>query len=134
MLFTRIAPIVAFATLADAPRQTPILTIAVSSDPVSASAPLRIIASSGTITSAGQSYRAAADTLRVTGSAELTSHDPIVVATFLADAPGGRVSVEVREDGTRQTSGVGGAVVVIRTPVGAQLQAMAIPTELQRKP
>jgi len=30
--------------------------------------------------------------------------------------------------------GVGGAVVVIRTPVGAQLQAMAIPTELQRKP
>jgi hypothetical protein len=133
-MFSRITAFVFLATLGGPPRQTPLLTISVSSEPVSASAPLRIIASSGTIVSRGQSYRASTDTLRVTGSAELTSTDPIVVATFLADEPRGRVSVEVREDGNRQASGTGEAIVVIRTPVGAQLQAMAIPAELRRKP
>jgi hypothetical protein len=132
MLFTRIAPLVFLATLAHGPRQAPLLTVTVSSDAGSAS--LRIIASSGTVESNGQSYRASRDTLRVTGSAELTSKDPIFIGTFLADTPGSRINVEVREDGTRQASGAGEAIVVIRTPVGAQLQAMAIPPELRRKP
>jgi hypothetical protein len=132
MQLTRIAPIVLAATLADSPRHAPLLTVSVSTSTASAS--FRIIASSGTVVSNGQSYRTSPDTLTVTGSAELTSKDPIFIGTFLADTPGSRVSVEVREDGNRQASGAGEAIVVIRTPVGAQLQAMAIPAELRHKP
>ena len=53
MLFTRIAPLIFLATLADAPYRAPLLTVSVSSDAGSAS--VRIIASSGTVVSNGQS-------------------------------------------------------------------------------
>ena len=135
MIFTRVAPLVFLTILTGPPRRTPVLTVSVSSDPPSASAPLRIIAASaGTVASGGRSYRGAADTLRLTGSAEVTSQDPVFVATFIADAPGARVSVAVRENGNLAASGTGEAIVVIRTPLGAQLQAMAIPVELRRAP
>jgi hypothetical protein len=134
MIFTRVAPLVFLTILAGPPRQTPILTVSVSSDPASNSAPLRIIASAGTIVSGGRSYRSSADTLRLTGSAEVTTRDPVFVATFIADTPGARISVVVRENGNPAASGVGEAIVVIRTPLGAQLQAMAVPAELRRTP
>jgi hypothetical protein len=71
--------------------------------------------------------------LRLTGSAELTTRDPVFAGTFIADAPGARLSVSVRENGSPVASGEGQAIVVIRTPLGAQLQAMSAST-LQRTP
>lgn len=128
MLFTRFAPLAFLTLLAGPPRQTPLLTISVSSDPVSASAPIRVFSS------AGRTNGNAADTLRIMGTAEFSTKDPVFVATFIADSPSGHVSVSVREDGTLKASGVGEAVIVIRTPLGAQLQAMAVPAELRRAP
>jgi len=135
MMLARVVPLFLLTTLAGPPaRSTRVLTISVSTEPASATAPLRIIASSGTIASGGRSYRGSADTLRLTGSAEITTQDPIFIATFIADAPGARVGVDVREDGNRVVAGAGPAIVVIRTPMGAQLQAMPTPAELRRTP
>jgi hypothetical protein len=134
MIFTRVAPLVFLTLLAGPSPQAPTLTISVSSDPASASAPFRVIANGGTVVSGERSYRAAADTLRLAGSAELTSQDPVFVATFIADAPGGHLQALVRENGTLTMSGIGETIVVIRTPQGAQLQAMGRPAELRRAP
>ena len=133
MLFARFAPLVALTLFAGSAHKAPTLTVSISSDPISASAPLRVIATSGTIVSAAKSYRAASDTLRLVGNAELTTTDPVFAGTFIADAPGVRVAVTVRENGNLIASGEGEAIVVIRTPLGAQLQAMAA-SVLQRRP
>jgi hypothetical protein len=127
MLVTRFTPLLFLSLVANPAHHTPTLTISVTADPVSPSAPLRIIASAGTVVAAGRSYRASSDTLRVTGSAELTTQDPIVVATFIADASGGRLRATVREDGVETLSGRADLILVVRTPQGAQLQAMPTP-------
>jgi hypothetical protein len=125
MIFARFAPLVVLTVFAGPAPKVSTLTVSISSDPASASAPLRVVASSGTVTSAAKSYQASADTLRLTGTAELTTSDPVFAGTFIADAPGARLSVAVRENGSLVASGVGEAIVVIRTPLGAQLQATA---------
>ena len=129
MIFGRFASFV-FLVLFSAPAPVPVpatstLTISISGSPVSSSAPLQVVASSGTIVSAGQSYRASADTLRLAGSAELTTRDPVFAGTFVAGASGNRLHVDVRVNGDIVASGTGEAIVVIRTPLGAELQAMA---------
>jgi hypothetical protein len=134
MMLARVTLFLLVGFLVTPPRHAPMLSISVTADPASASAPLRVIASSGTVVASGRSYRAAGDTLRVIGAAELTTQDPIFVATFIADAPGGRVRASVRENGIETLQGRGDVVVIMRTPQGAQLQAMPVPPELRRTP
>ena len=134
MLIGRFTPLVLLSLFAVPARRAPVLTISITSDPASATAPLRIIANTGTIVADGHTYRAASDTLRLAGSAELTTQDPVLVASFIADAPGGRLHATVRENGVETLQGRGDFIVVIRTPEGAQLQAMRTPPELRRAP
>jgi hypothetical protein len=99
-----------------------------------ASAPFRVIATSGTVVTGGQARKAVSDTLNVVGSAELTAQDPIVTATFVADRPNQRLSITVRENGVETLRGAGELVIVFRTPQGAQLQVTPVPPELRRSP
>jgi len=80
----------------------------------------------------GVSSWLAVDQDRIDSFAEATE-DRQFAGTFIADAPGVRVAVVVRENGNLVASGEGEAIVVIRTPLGAQLQAMAA-SVLQRRP
>ena len=134
MFIARFVPLVLLSLWATPPRPAPTLTITVTSDPPSSTAEIRIIAANGTLTSQGQTYRAASDTLRVRGTAELTTTDVITMATFIADQPGHRIRATVREGGTEALSARGELIVVTRTPGGPQVQAMAIPVELRRGP
>jgi len=115
-------------------RTIPTLVISATADSTSSNAPFSVIATSGTLLADGQAHRAGGDTVHVVRTAELTTRDPIVTATFIADRPGQRVNVTVHEDGVLTMSSRADLVVVFRTPQGAQLQGMAIPAELRRKP
>ena len=113
---------------------TPTLVISATADSTSSNAPFSVIATSGTLLADGQTHRAGGDTVHVLRTAELTTRDPIVTATFIADHPGQQVQVTVHEDGVLTMSSRADLVVVFRTPQGAQLQGMSVPVELRRKP
>jgi hypothetical protein len=115
-------------------RTTTTLVINARSDSTSANGPFSVIATSGRLLADGQTHRAGTDTVHVLRSAELTTRDPIVTATFIADKPGQRVAVTVHEDGVQTLSGRADLIVVFRTPQGAQLQGMILPPELRRSP
>jgi hypothetical protein len=125
MIFARVVPLLVVAGFAAPPRTASTLTISVTSASAAIPTPVRVIANAGTVTNAGKTYRANMDTLRITGSAEFSTSEAVFAGTFLADISGARVSVTVRENGTLVASGEGEAIVVIRTPLGAQLQAMS---------
>jgi len=123
----------ALATIGSRPAaHAPTLVITASMEPSSAA--FRVIATGGSLSAGGEVRRVASDTLHASGTAELTTADPIVTATFIADRPAQRIRVTVRQNGVETLQGSGDMIVVFRTPQGAQLQAMLVPPELQRAP
>jgi hypothetical protein len=96
-----------------------------------AATPLRVVASGGRLTAAGVARVMASDTARVAGPAELTTHELVGVATFLSDRRSAFLNVVVRQGGREVVSASGEMVVVIHTPQGPQILAMAPPAEVR---
>jgi hypothetical protein len=102
--------------------------------PDSGAAPLRVVATSGTLTAQGASQPAGPDTARVTGPVELVVTDSVGEATFVADRPDRRLHAVVLQGGKTSLEGWGSTVVVLWTPEGARVRAMAYPDPPQRAP
>ena len=126
MIMIRVLSLAAFAVLFQPARLAPTLTISISGADSTAS--FRVVANAGNLRSGGTAYRVSGDTLRLHADADLSTTEPVFAGTFIAEAPTSRISVVVRENGNVVASGQGEAIIVIRTPLGAQLQAMAATT------
>jgi hypothetical protein len=134
MIGPRLLPLLALSLWAGPAQRASTLTITVTNDPPSSTAEIRVVATNGRISAAGQTSRATNDTVRVHGTVELTISDPITMATFITDQPGHRIRAVVQQDGAESLQGRGELIVVTRTPAGPQIQAMALPAELRRAP
>jgi hypothetical protein len=134
MLVSKLALFALTPLVSGVPRRADVVVIAVHSDPADAGASLRIVASGGTVVAAGRTYRAGPDTIRVTSPAELRTTDPVMIVTFMAAAPTGRVSVQVNESSRDGPSGSGNVVIVVRTPMGIRLEAAGSLSPPPRRP
>jgi hypothetical protein len=89
---------------------------------------IRVVATGGTITSGGKTYRANNDTLRLVAPVRFASTEPVVMATFIADDPKELLRAS---DGDRQATGA--MVIITRMPGETRFVSMAVPSELQVK-
>ena len=124
MITTRVLSLVAFVALLQPARLAPTLSISISGA-ASTMPSFRVVANAGNLRSGGTAYPVSGDTLLLHADADLSTTEPVFAGTFIAEAPTSRISVVVRENGNVVASGQGEAIIVIRTPLGAQLQAMA---------
>jgi hypothetical protein len=101
-------------------------TIRVAAEDDSA-APVRVFATAGTLTAQGASQLMGRDTTRVTGPVELVVTDSVGEATFIADRVDRRLHAVVLQGGKTSLEGWGSTVVVLWTPEGARVRAVAYP-------
>lgn len=123
MITIRVLSLAAFAVLFQPANHASTLSISITG--ASSTMPsFRVVANAGDLRSGGAAYRVAGDTLSLHADADLSTTEPVFAGTFIAEAPTSRISVVVREKGNVVAAGQGEAIIVIRTPLGAQLQAM----------
>jgi len=112
------------ATRSPARLAPPTYTIRVAAEAPDTAAPLRVFATSGTLTAQGASQPVGRDTARVAGPVELVVSDSVGEATFVADRPDRRLHAVVLQGGKTSLEGWGSTVVVLWTPEGARVRAI----------
>jgi hypothetical protein len=105
----------------------PTYTIRVAAEAPDTAAPVRVFATGGTLTAQGASQPLGRDTARVIGPVELVVSDSAGEATFIADRPDRRLHAVVLQGGKTSLEGWGSTVVVLWTPEGARVRAVAYP-------
>jgi hypothetical protein len=89
---------------------------------------MRVIASGGIVKSGGRTYAAKSDTLRLSGTVEVAATEAVMIVSFIGDH-GQFLRASVTEGGVENYTGRGEMIVIVRTPMGVQLEAMKAPDD-----